>query len=91
MIKSTRCLGIFVAIIASIAVDYADAGTAKTLAPTLGVPLETPPLVGTPPPNNLPLLTPFPTEPQVDTPPPVMMPVPPTSPVPVVSQAFFSS
>ena len=75
MIKSTRCLGIIVAIVASIAVDHAEAGTEKTLAPTPGItrPPETAPPVVTEPPVGIE------TEPPVgiETPPPVGTETPP--------------
>ena len=90
MMNCNRCIGIIVAICATIAVDYAEAqgprGTNKTLAPTPGVtrppetapPVMTEPPVGTPPPVVVtsPPITPFPTEATI-TPPPVVPPTPP--------------
>ena len=83
MINCNRCIGIIVAICASIAVDYAEAqgprGTNKTLAPTGGVtrPPETAPPVMTEPPVGPPE-----TEPPIGTPPPVPGTPPPITPFP---------
>ena len=83
MMNCNRCIGIIVAICATIAVDYAEAqgprGTNKTLAPTPGVtrPPETAPPVMTEPPVGPPE-----TEPPVGTPPPVPGTPPPITPFP---------